>query len=229
MRGPEEDKRDFHLQGLCRYLPHAVFSLCGYSLDSASERGMTRASPRTRCGVQKRTSETFIYGGCRYLPHEVFPLCKVSLDSASGRGMTERVTPHLDSGARRGQTRHSFTGSLPVTSCGIPPLRLLSGFRVGARNDRARHPAPRFGGQKRTNETFIYRVLPVFTSCCILPLRLLSGFRVGARNDKNASPRTRCGVQKRTSETFIYRVFAGIYLMQYSHFAATLWIPRRSA
>ena len=204
---------------------------CEYFLDSASERGMTRtrhpahdagsrrgqtrysftrslpvftscgiptlrllsgfrvgarndknASPRTQCGVQKRTSETFIYGGCRYLPHEVFPLCKVSLDSASGRGMTERVTPHLDSGARRGQTRHSFTGSLPV-----------------------------------------------FTSCCILPLRLLSGFRVGARNDKNASPRTRCGVQKRTSETFIYRVFAGIYLMRYSHFAATLWIPRRSA
>ena len=42
-------------------------------------------------------------------------------------------------------------------------------------------------------------------------------------------PAPRCGVQKRTSETFIYRVFAGIYLMQYSHFAATLWIPRRSA
>ena len=41
MRAPEEDKRDIHLQGLCRYLPHAVFPLCGYSLDSASERGMT--------------------------------------------------------------------------------------------------------------------------------------------------------------------------------------------
>ena len=49
------------------------------------------------------------------------------------------------------------------------------------------------------------------------------------RGMTRASPRTRCGVQKRTSETFIYRVFAGIYLMQYSHFAATLWIPRRGA
>ena len=165
MRGPEEDKRDIHLQGLCRYLPHAVFSLCGYSLDSASRRGMTRASPRTRCGVQKRTSETFIYGGCRYLPHEVFPLCKVSLDSASGRGMTERVTPHLDSGARRGQTRHSFTGSLPVfTSCSIPTLRLLSGFRVGARNDKNASPRTSMRGPEEDKRDIHLRGLPVFTS-----------------------------------------------------------------
>ena len=137
MRGPEEDKRDFHLQGLCRYLPHAVFPRCGYSLDSASERGMT-----------------------------------------------ERVTPHLDAGARRGQTRHSFTGSLPVfTSCCILPLRLLSGFRVGARNDRARHPAHDAGSRRGQARHSFTRSLPVFTSCGIPTLRLLSGFRVGARND----------------------------------------------
>lgn len=61
---------------------------CECSQDSASRRGMTKASPRTRCGVQKRTSETFIYGGYRLFTSCGIPLCGYSLDSASERGMT---------------------------------------------------------------------------------------------------------------------------------------------
>ena len=186
MRGPEENKRDIHLQGLCRYLPHAVFPpLCGLSplrvfpgfrVEARNDKSVT---PHTMRGPEEDKRDFHLQGLCRYLPHAVFSLCGYSLDSASGRGMTRTRRPAPRCGV---QKRHSFTGSLPVfTSCGIPTLRLLSGFRVGA------------------------------------------------QNDKNASPRTRCGVQKRTNETFIYRVFAGIYLMRYSHFAATLWIPRRSA
>ena len=66
-----------------------VFPLYGYSLDSASGRGMTRTSPRTSMRGPEEDMQGFhLRSPCRYLPHAVFP-----------------------------------------------PLRVFSGFRVGARND----------------------------------------------------------------------------------------------
>ena len=145
MRGPEEDKRDFHLRGLCRYLPHA--------------------------GIP---------------PLRVFSGFRV------GARNDKNVTPHLDAGSRRGQARLSFTGSLPVfTSCGIPPCGYSLDSASGRGMTRTRHPAPRCGLQKRTRKAFIYGE-PVFTSCGIPLLPLLSGFRVVARNDY---------IQKRASVT----------------------------
>ena len=124
MRGPEEDKRDIHLQGLCRYLPHAVF-----------------------------------------------PLCKVSLDSASKRGMTRTRHPAHDAGSRRGQARHSFTGSLPVfTSCSIPTLRLLSGFRVGARNDKNASPRTSMRGPEENKRDIHLQGLCRYLPHAVFPL-----------------------------------------------------------
>ena len=72
-----------------------VFPLYGYSLDSASERGMTRTSPRTSMRGPEEDKRGFhLRSPCQYLPHAVFP---------------------------------------PL--CGLSPLRVFSGFRVGARND----------------------------------------------------------------------------------------------
>ena len=81
MRGPEEDKRGFHLRSPCQYLPHAgIPPLYGYSLDSASERGMTRTSPRTSMRGPEEDKRGFhLRSPCQYLPHAVFPpLCGLS-------------------------------------------------------------------------------------------------------------------------------------------------------
>ena len=51
-----------------------VFPLYGYSLDSASERGMTRTSPRTSMRGPEEDKRGFhLRSPCQYLPHAVFP------------------------------------------------------------------------------------------------------------------------------------------------------------
>ena len=157
--------------------------------------------------------------------------CEYFLDSASERGMTRARHPAHNAGSRRGQARLSFTGSLPVfTSCCILPLRLLSGFRVGARNDKNASPRTSIRGPEEDKRDIHLQGL-----CRYLPHAVFSlcGYSLDSASERGMTrtrhPAPRFGGQKRTNETFIYRVFAGIYLMRYSHFAATLWIPRRSA
>ena len=97
--------------------------------------------------------------------------CEYFLDSASGRRMTRTRHPAHDAGSRRGQARHSFTGSLPVfTSCSIPTLRLLSGFRVGAQNDKNASPRTSMRGPEENKRDIHLQGLCRYLPHAVFPL-----------------------------------------------------------